>query len=80
MTLAGKYSDMLNKLVVVDIAPKYYPIRHRKIIDGLLSIDLQQIKSRKEAELKLANYVEEPRIRQFLLKNFDRDSNRDFKL
>ena len=79
MTIAGKYPGFLNKLVVADIAPKYYPIRHRQIIDGLLSINLQQIASRKDADKVLANYVTEPGVRQFLLKNLERDSEKGFK-
>lgn len=74
MTLAGGHPKFLNKLVVADIAPRHYPIRHRKIIDGMLSIHLQQIKSRNEADMKLANFISEPGIRGFLLKNLERDS------
>lgn len=79
MTVAGRYPDFLQKLIVADIAPKNYPIRHREIIDGLLSINLQQIASRKDADLALANYVSELGVRQFLLKNLDRDAEQGFK-
>ncbi len=79
MTIAGAYPELLNKLIVADIAPRYYPIRHRKIIDGLLSINLQQIKSRNEAERQLADYVPQPGLRQFLLKNLDRNTEKGFK-
>ncbi|MCK5700430.1 MAG: alpha/beta fold hydrolase [Cyclobacteriaceae bacterium] len=78
MTLAGERPGFLNKLVVADIAPRYYPIRHRNIIDGLLSISLQQIKSRNEADVKLANYIQNPGIRGFLLKNLEKDSKGGF--
>jgi esterase len=79
MTIAGSYHDFLKKLIVADIAPKYYPIRHRKIMDGLLSINLQHLTSRKEADKQLAKYVHIPGIRQFLLKNLDRDAENGFK-
>ena len=79
MTIAGKYPGFLNRLIVADIAPRHYPIRHRTIIDGLLSIDLQQIKSRIEADTQLATFVSQPAIRQFLLKNLDRDDKNGFK-
>jgi esterase len=49
MTFAEEHPDMLVKLVVVDIAPRSYPIRHRTIIDGLLSIDLASIASRRSS-------------------------------
>jgi len=78
ITIADKYPGLIKKLVVADIAPKSYPIRHRMIIDGLLSINLDLIDSRQEADIQLENYVPEPGIRQFLLKNLDRD-NGNFK-
>lgn len=79
MTIAGNYPGFLDKLVVADIAPRAYPIRHRKIIDGLLSINLRQIESRKDAEIALKAYVQEAGIRQFLLKNLTRESEVGFK-
>ena len=78
MTIAINHPKLLKKLVVADIAPKLYPIRHRQIIDGLLSIDLQKLKIRKEADDHLANYVGEASIRMFLLKNLTKDDNGNF--
>lgn len=79
MTFADNYGDILENLVVVDIAPRLYPIRHRTIIDGLLSIDLDAIKNRREADDQLAKYVPELGVRQFLLKNLDRDDQNNFR-
>ena len=73
MTLADKYPDLIKKLIVADIAPKYYPVRHRHIIDGLVSIDLKRIENRKEADAQLSKYVPEVGIRMFLLKNLTKD-------
>ncbi len=73
IAIADKYPGFLKRLIVADIAPKYYPIRHRIFIDGLSSINLEQLESRQEADIQLANYIPEPGIRQFLLKNLDRD-------
>jgi len=69
----------LKKLVVVDIAPKSYPVHHEKILEGLNAIPLSELKSRQEAESILANYVDEPDVRQFLLKNLSRNEQLQFQ-
>lgn len=69
MQFAMNYPTKLTKLIVVDIAPKSYPVHHRTIIDGLFSLKFDIIKSRKEADLKLTEYIDEIGVRQFLLKN-----------
>ncbi len=79
MTFALQYPDMLAKLVVVDIAPRYYPVHHDKIIEGLKSIPLGTITSRNEAEDVLKDTIENEGIRQFLLKNLVR-TNEGFSL
>lgn len=63
----------VTKLVVVDIAPKYYPVHHREILDGLISINLEHLESRSDADKRLKKYVNEAPIRQFLLKNLKRN-------
>ena len=42
---------------------------HQRMIDAMLSVDFDTVKSRQEAEDHLAGKVESLRIRQFLLKN-----------
>ena len=69
MEFACKYPELTSKLIVADIAPKFYPPHHQWIIDGLNAIDLTEIKSRGEAEEQLGKYIKEAGIRQFLLKN-----------
>ncbi|NQZ83612.1 MAG: alpha/beta fold hydrolase [Colwellia sp.] len=69
MQLALSFPEKVNKLLVADIAPVTYPPHHNHIISGLKSLDLKNIKSRKEADKQLANFVDEASIRQFLLRN-----------
>jgi len=78
MNFAVKYPDQLGKLMIVDIVPKQYPVHHDKILDGLLSIDLETTTSRSQADEKLGNYVPEVDVRQFLLKNLYRTSDGKF--
>jgi esterase len=72
MSFATQHPEMLKKLIVVDIAPKQYPIHHDTILEGLMSIDIDNLGSRSEADKQLAQYVEEVGVRQFLLKNLYR--------
>lgn len=72
MNFAMLYPDKVEKLIVADIAPRAYPVHHQSILEGLNAVDLDNIKSRKEADDKLAEYVPIPTVRQFLLKNLGR--------
>lgn len=72
MHFSQKYPDLFSKLIIVDIAPRYYPVHHQKILAGLLSIDIDSITDRNEADEQLSKYVEDFGIRQFLLKNLNR--------
>lgn len=74
MQFALSYPELLRKLIVVDIAPRYYPPHHQTILEGLQSIDIDNLKSRREADEALAKYVKELGVRQFLLKNLGRNS------
>ena len=78
MQFAVQYPSLLEKLIVVDISPRSYPIHHHQILEGLASIDLNNIKSRKEADNQLAKYIASIGIRQFLLKNIYRTETNSF--
>ena len=69
MLFAAKYPDMVRKLIVADIAPRFYPVHHDAILEGLNSLDFSVIKSRGEADQQLSRYVPDFGTRQFLLKN-----------
>ncbi|ELR70727.1 Putative esterase/lipase ybfF [Fulvivirga imtechensis AK7] len=79
MKFAITHADMWKKLIVVDIAPKAYPVRHDTILEGLKSIDVTNLKSRGDADRQLANYVSDLGTRQFLLKNLSRKSDGGFE-
>jgi esterase len=69
MQLACTYPSVVSKLLVADIAPKYYPPHHDEILNGLNAIDLNSITSRTDADKQLAKHIANFGVRQFLLKN-----------
>ena len=69
MLFAALYPNLVHKLIVADIAPRFYPVHHDAILEGLSSLDFSRIKTRKQADEKLSEYISELGIRQFLLKN-----------
>ena len=73
MQFALNHPDLLEKLIVVDIAPKAYAGGHESIFEALLSLNLTEMHSRSDAEAYLAPRIPERGVRQFLLKNFTRD-------
>jgi pimeloyl-ACP methyl ester carboxylesterase len=78
MKFAFEYPHRINKLVIVDIAPKSYPALHQNILMGLKSIPLKKIKSRHEAGEFLKAYISSKKSRQFLLKNLYRKNDNTY--
>lgn len=69
MTFTQQHQEYIKKLIIADIGPKQYPIHHQTILKGLNALNFDEIKSRKEAENTLSQYISETSTRQFLLKN-----------
>ena len=69
MLFACLYPELVSHLIVADISPRFYPIHHDGILNGLSSLDFNTIKSRGAADEQLSQYVSETGTRQFLLKN-----------
>lgn len=69
MWFALNHPDVVNKLIVVDIAPVTYQHSFDKTIQALKSLPLNEIGNRKQAEEWLAEQIPELSYRQFLLQN-----------
>jgi len=89
MSFALKYPYLIEKLIVVDIAPGSYNEAerkniseiHSKIISSLQMLPLENINSRKQAEDLLSGSIPSSIVRKFLLKNLKRiDSRYSWKL
>ena len=73
------HPDCVDRLIIVDIAPRAYPPRHQTIFDALRGINLADARSRKDLDQALAPKVPEKMVRQFLLKNVERSGNNSFR-
>ena len=69
MLFATKFSNRIDHLMVADIGPKYYPLHHQDILDGLSALDFEVLKSRGSVDQELSAYVPDMGVRMFLLKN-----------
>jgi len=72
MQVALSHPQRVKAVIAADIAPVSYPPRHDEILDGLNNLDLAVVNSRRDADKQLAEYVDIPGVRQFLLKNLER--------
>lgn len=69
MTFATQYPQLVSKLIIADISPRFYPVHHDAILNGLCALNFDKIKSRGEADTILSHFVADFGTRQFLLKN-----------
>ncbi len=75
MFLACHYPTWVKTLLVADIAPRYYPVHHQKILEALLALQPEKYTRRAEAEQTFATFGIDPPSQQFLLKNLYRTEN-----
>ncbi len=69
MQFAINFPEKVEKLIVVDIAPKAYPPHHQDILEALQSVDFETATSRGDVEEKMSQYIKERFVILFLTKN-----------
>lgn len=69
MFFATKYPEMVDKLIVADIGPKYYRPHHQDIMAGLNAIDFSEKPDRSQVEEILKQHIPDFGTRQFLMKS-----------
>lgn len=79
MQLATTFPQRVDKLIVVDIAPKSYPASHESTLAALRNLDLRSFKSFGEIDAALAPEIPSADIRQFLMKNLTRQPDLGFR-
>jgi esterase len=75
MQFAIDHSEQVDRLVIVDIAPKPYELSQRYILKALRSLDLTRYKSFADVDAALTAEISGESLRQFLLKNLARDED-----
>jgi len=69
MLFSVTYPELVSKLIVADISPKYYQPHHEHILAALNAVNFSIHNTRKKVEDVLKLYIKEPGIIQFMLKN-----------
>jgi len=81
MRFALENPQLVKRLVIVDISLKAYGPRpqHKKIIQAMKSVKLNQMNSRSEIDEQISKLVPQLPIRQFILKNLHRKEQEIFE-
>lgn len=69
MLFATLYPELVDKLIVADIGPKFYAPHHQDILAGLNAVDFSTKPSRNDVEEIMKNYIPDFGTRQFLMKS-----------
>lgn len=64
-----QHPQNVDKLIVADMAPRYYPQHHQDVLAALNAVDFNIVKTRREAEEILSKHISDYGTKQFLLKN-----------
>jgi len=75
MQLALAHPEIIESLIIVDIAPKPYPLWHQNMFQAVMSVPIDSITSRNEIDEHLKGAIEDRAERSFMLKNIKRDEN-----
>ncbi len=82
MQLALSFPDLIEKLVIVDIAPVSYSEDadgHMNVLAAMDAVKLGEIKSRTQAEVTIEDYIPQEATRKFLLTNLVRNKEGSFE-
>jgi pimeloyl-ACP methyl ester carboxylesterase len=78
MQFASESPEVIEKLVILDIAPKAYPPAHRPLLQAMQNLELRGLKNYGEAEAALGATISDAALRKFVVKNLTRDRNGEF--
>ena len=80
MKLAARHPEIVEKLIVIDIAPLPYGNRgHQDVFQGLFAVNAAKPQSRQQTKPILAQQIADPSVVQFMLKSFEPTSPEFFR-
>jgi esterase len=79
MQLALDRPELIEKLVLADIAPVQYPPHHDDVLAGLNAVATAAPGGRREADQVLSEHVKEASVRAFLLKSWQADEDGNYR-
>ena len=71
MTLALTQPEVIDRLIVADIAPVSYAYSQIQYIHAMRAVDLSQVSRRSDAETQLAQHGVEPALQSFFTQSLD---------
>ena len=72
MQMALTYPTLVERLIVVDMAPRQYGRGHDDVFAALHALDPVRLSDRREADARMKPHMPDAGVRQFLLKNLTR--------
>ena len=76
LRLAIDHANLIDRIVVADIAPVNYQHDHNDTLDAMLAVDLAEVVNRADADEQMKPVMPEAPLRAFLLQNLVRQDNR----
>ncbi|MFP5509659.1 MAG: alpha/beta fold hydrolase [Alphaproteobacteria bacterium] len=71
MMLALTHPDLVERLIVGDVAPVAYAHDQSRYIDAMRAVDLSRVEKRSDAEAQLAALVDDPTLPAFFTQSLD---------
>jgi len=88
MWFAAGHPSRIRQLIIADIGPRSYlnaesddrhSILHRSILESMLDVDFNRVKGLGDIDRQLEGRIPEKRLRQFLMKNIEKDEISGFR-
>ncbi|MFP7672623.1 alpha/beta fold hydrolase [Marivita sp. S0852] len=76
MVLALRRPDLVNRLLVADIAPVTYGHSQMPFINAMRDVDLSLVEKRSDASAQLARHVDDPTLQAFFTQSLDLKAKR----